>query len=218
MANIQHLGFITYKIMPFIIIAYLVISSLLSGTTKGFHLLAGIMITNVIVIMVSRIPQIQKYMFNDSEGNEIDSVEYLQNMQKCNLITMDMGTPLSYLPLSSSIISFVFAYFIHIIRTATEGGKNISRSVAGKNAGLILMLSILFLYDIYYHLTTCNAVGMSVFIPVLIGIFMGIIWAASTDDANRMGVAGTPQSEKCSTTDSGIYRCNISDGTDTIAF
>jgi hypothetical protein len=213
MANIQHLGFITYKIMPFIIIAYLVISSLLSGTTKGFHLLAGIMITNVIVIMVSRIPQIQKYMFQGTDGTE-----YLGNMQKCNLITMDMGTPLSYLPLSSSIISFVFAYFIHIIRTAKEGGKNISRSVAGKNIGLILMLLILFLYDIYYHLTTCNTVGMSVFIPVLIGIFMGIIWAASTDNANRMGVAGMAQSEKCSTTDSGTYKCNISDGTDTIAF
>jgi len=213
MANIQHLGFITYKIMPFIIIAYLVISSLLSGTTKGFHLLAGIMITNVIVIMVSRIPQIQKYMFQGT-----DETKYLQNMQNCNLITMDMGTPLSYLPLSSSIISFIFAYFMHIIRTAKEGGKNISRSVAGKNIGLILMLLILFLYDIYYHLTTCNTVGMSVFIPVLIGIFMGIIWAASTDNANRMGVAGMAQSEKCSTTDSGTYKCNISDGTDTIAF
>lgn len=215
MANIQHLGFITYKIMPFIIIAYLVISSLLSGTTKGFHLLAGIMITNVIVIMVSRIPQIQSFMF---KGTNVDDNTYLQNMQKCNLITMDMGTPLSYLPLSSSIISFIFAYFMHIIRTAKEGGKNISRSVAGKNIGLILMLLILFLYDIYYHLTTCNTVGMSVFIPVLIGIFMGIIWAASTDNANRMGVAGMAQSEKCSTTDSGTYKCNISDGTDTIAF
>jgi len=201
MANIQHLGFITYKIMPFIIIAYLVISSLLSGTTKGFHLLAGIMITNVIVIMVSRIPQIKDSL--------ISTDDYLTKMKECNLINMDVGTPLSYLPLSTSIISFIFSYFIHIIRV---------NKVAGKNVGLIMMLLILFLYDIYYQSTNCGSSRYFIMVPLFIGVFMGIIWASSTSEENLMGVAGTKQSETCATTDSGTYQCKMQDGTETIAF
>jgi len=207
MANIQHLGFITYKITPFIIVAYLVISSLLSGSIKGFYVLAGVMISAVFVIMVDKMPFINElFKKNLTDKNAQD---IYTSIKQCNMLTFEDGHLISKLPLSTSTISFIFAYFMSLIARF---------KVAKKNAFFILILCALVSYDLYYHFTGCTAISYLVFIPFVIGTIMGIIWGLTVNKDDVMDVKGVSSSETCSQTSKNKYTCNMKDGSEIITF
>ncbi len=170
--------------MPFIIVSYLVISSLFSGELSGFLLLVGIMISSLLTIGISQM----EFITQGIKNNNI-------NMSECSLLTLN-DQPLSNLPLSSHTFSFIFGYFIYVI---------VTNKLVGKNALLIAIVTILVFIDVTYNFNNCAQ--QFVLIPLLIGLFSGVIWAIIIGKKNQM-IPQQDRASKCSI-NKGMYKCKI---------
>lgn len=169
--------------MPFMIVSFLVISSLFSGELSGFLLLVGIMLSSLITIGVSHM----SFLKQDSNS--------LEKMMKCSLLTLN-DSVLSYLPLSTHTFAFIFGYFIYVI---------VTNKLVVKNALLIAVVTILLFIDILYNFNSCAE--QYVIIPLIIGVFSGVVWAVILGKRNQM-IPQEDRASKCSVT-KGMYRCKI---------
>jgi len=185
--DFKGLLFLIYRMMPFMIVSFLVISSLFSGELSGFLLLVGIMLSSLITIGISHMP------FLKEENTNSDKM--MNKMMECSLLTLN-DSVLSYLPLSTHTFAFIFGYFIYIL---------VTNKLFMKNGLLIAMITILLFFDILYNLINCAKIY--VVIPLIIGVFSGVVWAVILGTTNQM----IPQEDvgsKCSVT-KGMYRCKI---------
>jgi hypothetical protein len=182
--DFKELFFLIYRMMPFIIVSYLVISSLFSGEFSGFLLLVGIMMSSLITIAVSQMEFI-------TEGIKEAKI----NMSECSLLTLN-DQPLSNLPLSSHTFAFIFGYFIFVI---------VTNKVVVKNALLISIVTILVFIDMVYNFNSCAQ--EFVLIPLIIGVFSGVLWAIMIGKRNQM-IPQEDSASKCSVS-KGLYKCKI---------
>lgn len=125
--------------MPFIIVAFLVITSLFSGELSGFLVLVGILLSSLLTIGASNFSFVQDKVLADKD-----------KILECSILTIN-GGPLSYLPLSTHIFTFIWGYFIYAIT------KN---SVVTNNGFLIALMTILVAIDLGYNWTSCCGVVM----------------------------------------------------------
>ena len=140
--DIKDLLFLIYRMMPFIIVAFLVISSLFSGDFSGFLLLVGIMISSLITIAVS------SFVVKGIEAKDTTKMDdWYKNLHDCNILTIN-ETVLSFLPLSTHTFAFIFGYFIYVI---------VTNKLVIKNALLIAMVTILVFIDVLYIIVFVNA-------------------------------------------------------------
>ena len=188
--GIKDLLFITYRIMPFIMVSFLVISSLFTGELSGLLVLVGLLLTSMITIGISQMPFIKSRYHGDASEASAYTL-----LKQCNLITMD-NQLLSYLPLSTHTIAYIFGYFIYVIVT-----NRLSQS----NGGIIAILTILLAIDIVYNFKNCA--GEFVFIPLIIGLLGGVTWGVIVGKKNQM-IPKSEGSSKCSVT-KGLYKCKI---------
>jgi len=176
--------------MPFIIVAFLVISSLFSGDFSGFLLLVGIMISSLITIAVS------SFVVKGIEAKDTTIMDdWYKNLHNCNILTIN-ETVLSFLPLSTHTFAFIFGYFIYVI---------VTNKLVIKNALLIAMVTILVFIDVLYNFNSC-AKGY-VLLPLIIGVFSGVIWALMIGKKNQM-IPQEDGASKCNVT-KGLYKCKI---------
>ena len=180
--DFKELLFLIYRMMPFIIVAFLVILSLFSGELSGFLLLIGIMVSSLITIGVSYIPNI-KNKFNETQ------------MIECSLLTLN-NSVLSYLPLSTHTFAFIFCYFIYVI---------VTNKIVLNNWLLIAMITTLVFIDVLYNFKNCAK--EYVLIPLIIGISTGVIWATIIGNKNQM-IPKEDIASKCKVT-KGLYKCKI---------
>ena len=111
--DFKGLLFLIYRMMPFMIVSFLVISSLFSGELSGFLLLVGIMLSSLITIGISHMPFLKENTISDK----------MNEMMECSLLTLN-DSVLSYLPLSTHTFAFIFGYFIYILVTNKLFMKN----------------------------------------------------------------------------------------------
>lgn len=176
--------------MPFMIVSFLVISSLFSGELSGFLLLVGIMISSLITIGVSHMDFI-KELWNPSGSPNGE----MEKMVECSLLTIN-NSVLSYLPLSTHTIAFIFGYFIYAI---------VTNKLVVKNALFIAIITILVFIDMVYNFNSCAK--EYVIIPLIIGVFSGVLWAVIIGKKNQM-IPQEDGASKCSVT-KGLYKCRI---------
>lgn len=188
--DIKDLLFLIYRMMPFIIVAFLVISSLFSGDFSGFLLLVGIMISSLITIAVS------SFVVKGIEAKGTTTMDdWYKKLHNCNILTIN-ETVLSFLPLSTHTFAFIFGYFIYVI---------VTNKLIIKNALLIAIVTILVVIDVLYNFNSC-AEGY-VLLPLIIGVFSGVIWALMIGKKNQM-IPQEDGASKCNVT-KGLYKCKI---------
>lgn len=159
--------------------AFLIISTLFSGELSGFLVIIGIIISSLITIGVS------KFLPDTTNTSVLNA----------NEILIFNNSPLSNLPLNTHIFAFIFGYFIYVIVTNKRSYEN---------GLLISMITILVAIDIAYkHVRQVPNYA----IPLLIGIFSGVIWAVIVGKKNQMIPQDDPAS-KCSV-NKGLYKCKI---------
>ena len=175
----KELLFLIYQILPFIIMAFLIISTLFSGELSGFLVLIGIIVSSLITIGISK-------LIADPTNPAVLNV---------NEILIFNNSPLSNLPLNTHIFAFIFGYFIYVI---------IANKRTYQNGLLISMITTLVAIDIAYkHISQVPNYS----IPLLIGIFSGVLWAIIIGKKNQMIPQDDPAS-KCSV-NKGLYKCKI---------
>jgi hypothetical protein len=180
-----------YRMMPFMIVAFLVISSLFSGEFSGFLLLVGIMVSSLITISVSHMDFVKDTLKDDSGADN----GKMAKMLECSLLTIN-NSVLSYLPLSTHTFAFIFGYFIYVI---------VTNNLVVKNALLIAMITLLVFIDMVYNFNSCAE--EMVVIPLIIGVFSGVLWAVIIGKKNQM-VPQEERASKCGVT-KGMYKCKI---------
>lgn len=190
----RNFSFTIYRILPFIVVAFFFISSILSGDVSGFLILVGVILSSVITLLASK----TQYVLNEIYEKKIKDLwnnipvsanktakqndDSLENRQKkiidslkyCNQFVLGKN-PVSYLPLSTHIYWFLSAYFVYVMSI---------NDVLARNWFLLLSMSVLLFIDGYYNNTAC--VGNFIAIPAIIGAVTGVIWAVIVGPKNHM--------------------------------
>lgn len=211
----RNFSFTIYRILPFIVVAFFFISSILSGDVSGFLILVGVILSSVITLLASK----TQYVLNEIYENKIkelwskipeshnrtaivndDSSENRQkkiidSLKYCNQFVLGKN-PVSYLPLSTHIYWFLSAYFVYVMSI---------NDVLARNWFLLLSMSVLLFIDGYYNNTAC--VGNFIAIPAIIGAVSGIIWAVIVGPKNHM-IPLLSKKNQCSAQTSR-YSCRI---------
>ena len=176
--------FITYRIMPFVMVSFLVITSLFSNEMSGFFILVGLLLSSIVTIGISK----TKIVTN---GDEITT----DMLRKCNLITLG-NQVLSNLPLSTHTFSFIFSYFLYVTTT---------NKIASNNILLLTILALILLIDVVFNFNHCAK--HFVLIPLLVGGLSGLVWAATLGPKYQMLPRKDAQSS-CSV-NKNVYSCKI---------
>ncbi len=178
--------FITYRIMPFIMVSFLVIISLFTSELSGFWILVGLLLSSIVTIVVSKTQWIT--------SNADITPEMLQ---RCNLITFG-GHVLSNLPLSTHTFAFIFAYFMYV---------TMIHKIAFNNLFLLVSLGSILVIDVLFNMKNCAK--QYVFIPLIIGAISGITWAAILGKENQMLPKTTYSQASCNINKNNVYNCKI---------
>ena len=176
--------FITYRIMPFVMVSYLVITSLFSNELSGFFILIGLLLSSLITIGISKSSIV-------TNGEEITT----EMLRKCNLITLG-NQVLSNLPLSTHTFAFIFSYFLYVTTT---------NKIASSNVLLLTILASILAIDVVFNFNHCAK--HFVLIPLLIGGLSGLVWAATIGPTNQMK-PGKNGPASCSV-NKNVYSCKI---------
>lgn len=172
-----NLFFLFYRILPFVLISFFTIYSVIQGTFDGFLVSIGALLTCFLVSVISNAgfmvkildETIQKIL-GDNSATDIKSYrEYT-----CNILYYN-GQLISYLPLSTTTISFIVGYLSNI---------------ADKTLLLFIPLVLLLVVDVIYNFNYCARFFVA--IPLILGFSIGFGWGKATN-ASRI----TDPTEKC---------------------
>jgi hypothetical protein len=178
------LFFMFYRILPFVLISFFALYSLLQQKVAGLILVIGAMMSSVFTIIISNIEvlkaMIVRYQKSKTGAPENDNAAHaVYRDAYCNMLTYNSEI-ISYLPLSTHTIAFIVGYM---------------SLIANDNMLLISILVIFLLIDVGINFINCT--GILILIPLLIGGFCGYGWGMATD-ADKFAV--TPQTCSATTT------------------
>jgi hypothetical protein len=184
--NITNILYTSYRLSPFILVSFFILSSLLNQDFKGLIYLAGLLFACFLSAVVGKFNT-----FNMSESSEI----------VCNTLTLTTSEPFSKLPLSMTIFTYTFGYLLYII---------IYNSLAIDNIFTIILFSLLIIVDWTWNITfNCNN-HMRLFASFLIGAGVGVGWSAVIVSTNQVALQyfnGLSNKEVCSINKKVKFRC-----------
>lgn len=184
-----------YKILPFILVSYFIISSLLGNDFSGFLVFLGILMSSFVTGAISEIPQIRTLI-----ASELGTGDELKNkINKYKILKFSENDKVSPLvPLGTNTFCFILGYFIMVISMTTG-------NAFASNWLLLTVLSIIIAFDIYINY---SYIGIFISIPVILGLVMGILWAIIIGKSNHM--VPKKQTSTCAMSSSKNYTCKLS--------
>jgi hypothetical protein len=186
-----------YKILPFILVSYFIISSFLGNDFSGFLVFLGILLSSFVTFIVGEIPAIRT-MLENAIGKK-DGIIDTNKINEYKILKFgDSGNPYTLFPLGTNTFSFILGYFLMVL--SMSGRK--SSNQFSENWILISVLSALLAFDVS---TNFKYIGGLVIFPVGIGMIMGAIWAIMIGKKNHM--IPKKATTKCSMNTSKKYKC-----------
>ena len=184
--NLTNIFYTSYRLSPFILVSFFILSSLLNQDFKGLIYLAGLLFACFLSAVVGKFNT-----FNMTEHSEI----------VCDTLTLTTGEPFSKLPLSMTIFTYTFGYLLYII--AYNG-------LAIDNIFTIILFSLLIIVDWTWNITfNCNN-HMRLFASFLIGAGIGVGWSAVIASTNQVALQyfnGLSNKEVCAINKKVKFRC-----------
>lgn len=184
--NLTNIFYTSYRLSPFILVSFFMLSSILNQDFKGLIYLAGLLFACFLSAVVGKFNT-----FNLTETPEI----------VCKTLTLTSAEPFSNLPLSMTIFTYTFGYLLYII--AAYG-------LAMENIFTILLFSILIIADWTWNITfKCNN-HMRLFASFLIGAGVGVGWSAIIASTNQVSLQyfnGLSNKEVCALNKKVKFRC-----------
>jgi hypothetical protein len=170
-----NLFFLFYRILPFVLISFFTIYSVIQGTIDGALVSIGALLTCFLVSVISNMSIIMNAL-DDTIQNILGSDKDVKSYREytCNILYYN-GQLISYLPLSTTTISFIVGYLSNI---------------ADKTLLLFIPLVVLLIIDVIYNFNYCSR--FFVIIPLALGLGIGYGWGKATN-AKRL----TDSNEKC---------------------
>jgi len=102
-----------YKILPFILVSYFIISSFLGNDFSGFLIFLGILLSSFVTFIVGEIPFIRA-MLEKSLGTPGDN-NYVNKINEYKILKFgESGNPYTLFPLGTNTFSFILGYFLMV--------------------------------------------------------------------------------------------------------
>lgn len=152
--------YVAFRLAPFIIVSYFVLSSIFGGDIKGIIFLGLLLINCIITVAI---------------GNVIPPGTISSNLV-CNTLNLSQVSPLSRsLPLNINIFGFTFSYLLYII---------LKYDLVGSNWATLTFFPVLIAYQLWWsHVNGCTGIGYSA-ISLTIGVVLGIAFSSAIDASN----------------------------------
>ena len=195
--NLVPLLYVGFRIIPFILVCFFVLSSILKTDVRGVIFL-GLLLINCGAVMV----------FNALAGGKFTPTTHEQNIAMCNALSVgNTNERISTIPLNINIVSFTFAYLVYLIAKKNQVTGNIHS---------ILFFSVLLLSMIVWEFfNTCATIG-GIIMSMIFGIGLGVGFCEMLDFlAFRYNIKGlhffsniTNDDDVCKMTNEDLFECS----------
>jgi len=163
--NLLPLLYVGFRLAPFVIVSFFVLSSMLSTDIRGIIFL-GLLLLNCIITFI--FGGIIGYFYDGF--NRDDPPE--DKMAMCNALTIGNGERASMIPLNINIISFTFAYLVYLVGKHKKEMSSIPT---------IIFFSILILATIFWEVSNqCVSLPKAI-LALVIGGGIGVGFAEAVD-------------------------------------
>lgn len=163
--NLLPILYVGFRLTPFIIVSFFVLSSMMSTDIRGIIFL-GLLLLNCIITFI--IGGFVGYVY--SAFNEDDTPQ--EQMAVCNALTIGNGQRISAIPLNINIVSFTFAYLVYLV------GKH-KRELT--SIPTIIFYSVLLLSMIGWEVSNQCVSIPKAFLALVIGAGIGVGFAEAVD-------------------------------------
>lgn len=186
--NLPALMYVGFRLAPFILVSFFVLSSLFNSDLKGIIFL-GMLLVNcfVTVILGNMLP-------TDSNNENTYGV--------CNGLSLTQAGPLSRnLPLNINIFAFTFAYLAQIIQ---------KYDLIKQNIPTVIVFSIIILYQWYWAVSNnCNS-ALYTFMSLALGFGFGWLFSFAVDEMKIVQLQtfnGLANQQVCTRPSNQIFQC-----------
>lgn len=192
--NLSGLSYVGFRLAPFILVSYFVISSVLSSDIKGIIFLALLLLNCFVTLII---------------GNALPEDSYSVSAASkgiCQALTLTQNGPLSKnLPLNINIFSYTFAYLATIMVIYQRD------KIAEGNIPTIVIFSFLIVYQFIWtvFIAECNG-ALYTFISFAIGAGLGILSSWAIDRSKMFQLQyfnGLSNKEVCKRSSNTKFKC-----------
>ncbi len=197
--NITSLLYVGFRLGPFILVSFFVLSSIFNSDIRGIIFLGMLLINCVITILFGNfIESVAPTFFNiGTDANKYGV---------CNALNLSSTGPISRgLPLNINIFAFTFGYLAQIIQVLND------THVTMRNIPMMIMFSSLILYQLYWSVTNFCSSLLPTFMSLSLGFGFGWIFSILID---KSGIAdlqyfnGIKNQDVCTQLSSEVFSCS----------
>ena len=205
-----------FRLMPFMIVAYYVISGIFDANFKAFMVFMGILFSTLITTGISRMDSVKNAIFKPSNSsNGLTDADVVNQIKTFSIFNIS-SEPISYLPLSVNIYSFLLVYYSFIMFSYDfskkksgrfDANKREKKDTGNKNWLLIVALILILIFEAFYFVGVSKN-NIMIIIPAIIGVLTGVTWPLLIGKAN-WSIPKADSNATCSLS-SAKYSCKLS--------
>ncbi len=220
--NIWNIGYIAFRLSPFIIVCFFTLESFLNWNLKGIVYLFGLLVACVINIVAASIfPEGTTAVAAASLGTSATAAPAATEQSNvCNTFTLGMGGPLTSLPLSTAVFSYTFFYLLtFIVNLASKNGKGFVGKGSITKQGLsnamtanvptLILFPLLLIIDGGWNWMYGCANPVNICASFIVGSLVGLTWASIITVANNpdLQYISSTNGQVCSKPTNTLFRC-----------
>jgi hypothetical protein len=206
--NIYNIGYLTFRLMPFIVVATFVFMSFFNWDVRGIVYLIGVGLACSLAMMINaRIPP---------------PSQSLPAQAKCGLISLgENGQVYSNIPLSITTYGFTFFYLLYFIlnmakRATSDGLGNLQQgdiaTALQYNIPILVVFPLLIFLESYWiYANNCSPSWLYIAGALALGGAIGLFWGyvVTKMDPNLQIVSASSGVQVCSRPSKTYYQCRV---------
>jgi hypothetical protein len=192
--NLLPLLYVGFRLTPFVIVSFFVMSSLMTSDIRGIIFL-GFLLLNCV------------FTFSIAAGlkNFLGTTIPEDKNAVCNALSLSPGIRLSVIPLNINVISFTFAYLVYLIAKYKKELNNLP---------LIIFFPILLLSTIVWEVSNMCVSPVQALVSLILGACLGVgfaeavdVWSGGVAELQYFG--SITNTEMCKQVTNEVFECKV---------
>jgi len=186
--NLLAFGYLFLRLAPFILVCFFTLSSIFNQDFKGFIYLAGVLLSAVFYMMVSK-----TFGFQRPENYP----------EVCNFLLLDTSGESFNLPLGTNMLTFTFAYLLH--------GMNTNGVIQQNSFTFLFFVMLIGLDTLWNKMNSCYSLGQ-LGLSAALGMFAGSLWGSILTKSkanNLLYFSGLSTKDVCSRPSKQTFKCEV---------
>ncbi len=195
--NLKSLLYLGFRLAPFILVSYFIVSSIFNADIRGIVFLGMLLINCFVTLIIGN-------FFAEYQGMMV-SPDTRNKYGTCNTMNLTSGGPLSRaLPLNINVFAFTFGYLAQLLDQAKD------KSLVNRNIPMIIIFTLLIVAQFIWSLSNGCATAFALLLSL--GIGFGLGWGFS-HFVVKSGISGLQffngikNEEVCSKMTDEIFNC-----------